>query len=137
MSLCFTMRSGLVITFLPRSTQGDNIRPWHTPFPIWNQSVVPCPVLTVASWRAYKFLKRQIGWYIITILHDRNVKDIPTQLDLYTTIKTQSLIPFPIPFPFSLKMMSFIYIMLYISRVRRICANPNFLLELYQVLLYF
>ena len=29
--------------------QGDNIQPWHTPFPIWNQSVVPCPVLTVAS----------------------------------------------------------------------------------------
>ena len=24
--------------------QGDNIQPWHTPFPIWNQSV-PCPVL--------------------------------------------------------------------------------------------
>ena len=33
--------------------QGDNIQPWHTPFPIWNQSVVPCPVLTVASWPAY------------------------------------------------------------------------------------
>ena len=29
--------------------QRDNIQPWHTPFPIWNQSVVPCPVLTVAS----------------------------------------------------------------------------------------
>ena len=29
--------------------QGDNIQPWRTPFPIWNQSVVPCPVLTVAS----------------------------------------------------------------------------------------
>ena len=29
--------------------QGDNIQPGHTPFPIWNQSVVPCPVLTVAS----------------------------------------------------------------------------------------
>ena len=28
--------------------QGDNIQPRHTPFPIWNQSVVPCPVLTVA-----------------------------------------------------------------------------------------
>ena len=40
--------------------QGDNIQPWHTPFPIWNQSVVPCPVLTVASWPAYKFLKRQL-----------------------------------------------------------------------------
>ena len=26
--------------------QGDNIQPWHTPFPIWNQSVVSCPVLT-------------------------------------------------------------------------------------------
>ena len=25
--------------------QSDKIQPWHTPFPIWNQSVVPCPVL--------------------------------------------------------------------------------------------
>ena len=40
--------------------QGDNIHPWRTPFPIWNQSFVPCPVLTVASWPAYSFLKRQV-----------------------------------------------------------------------------
>ena len=42
--------------------QGDNIQPWCTPFPIWNQSVVPCPVLTVASWPVYRFLKRQVRW---------------------------------------------------------------------------
>ena len=42
--------------------QGDNIQPWRTPFPIWNQSVVPFPVLTVASWPAYRFLKRQVRW---------------------------------------------------------------------------
>ena len=42
--------------------QGDNIQPWRTPFPLWNQSVVPCPVLTVASWPAYRFLKRQVRW---------------------------------------------------------------------------
>ena len=42
--------------------QGNNIQPWHTPFPIWNQSAVPCPVLTVASWPAYRFLKRQVRW---------------------------------------------------------------------------
>ena len=47
--------------------QGDNIQPWHTPFPIWNQSVVPCPVLTVASWPAYRFLKRQVRWSGIAI----------------------------------------------------------------------
>ena len=41
---------------------GDNIQPWCTPFPIWNQSVVPCPVLTVASWPAYRFPKRQVRW---------------------------------------------------------------------------
>ena len=29
--------------------QDDNIQPWHTPFPILNQSTVPCPVLTVAA----------------------------------------------------------------------------------------
>ena len=41
--------------------QGDNIQPWCTPFLIWNQSVVPCPVLTVASWPAYRFLRRSGG----------------------------------------------------------------------------
>jgi len=35
--------------------QGDNIQPWHILFPIWNKSVVPCPVLTVASWPAYNY----------------------------------------------------------------------------------
>ena len=47
--------------------QGDNIQPWLTPFPLWNQSVVPCPVLTVASWPAYRILKRQIRWSGIPI----------------------------------------------------------------------
>ena len=42
--------------------EGDNIQPWCTPFPILNQSVVPCLVLTVASWPAYKFLRRQVRW---------------------------------------------------------------------------
>ena len=27
---------------------------------IWNQSVVSCPVLTVASWPAYRFLRKQL-----------------------------------------------------------------------------
>ena len=41
--------------------QGDNIQPGYTPFPIWNQSVVPCPVLTVVSSLANSFLKRQVS----------------------------------------------------------------------------
>ena len=40
--------------------QDDNIQPWHTSLPIWKQSVVPCPVLTVVSWPAYWFLRRQV-----------------------------------------------------------------------------
>ena len=40
--------------------QDDNIQSWRTPFLIWNQSTVPCPVLTVASWPAYRFLRRQV-----------------------------------------------------------------------------
>ena len=47
--------------------QGDNIQPWRTPFPILNQSVVPCPVLTVASWPAYRFPRRQVRWSCIPI----------------------------------------------------------------------
>ena len=42
--------------------QGANIQPWHTPFQIWNQSVVQFPVLTVASWPVYRFLRRQVRW---------------------------------------------------------------------------
>ena len=37
--------------------QGDNIQPWHTPFPIW----------TFASCPAYRFLKRQVRWSGIPI----------------------------------------------------------------------
>ena len=42
--------------------QGDNIQPWRTPLPILNQSVFPCPVLTVDSWPAYRFLRSQVIW---------------------------------------------------------------------------
>ena len=31
------------------------------------QSVVPCPVITVASWPAYRFLRRQVRWPDIPI----------------------------------------------------------------------
>jgi len=48
--------------------QSDNIQPWCTPFPIWNQSVVPCPHLTIASWLTYRFLRRQVRWSVIHIL---------------------------------------------------------------------
>ena len=47
--------------------QGDNIQPWHTPFTVWKQSVLPCPVLTAASWPAYRFLRRQDRWSVIPI----------------------------------------------------------------------
>ena len=33
---------------------------------IWNQSVVSCLVLTVASWPLYRFLRRQVRWSSIS-----------------------------------------------------------------------
>ena len=59
--------------------QGDNIQPWCTPFPIWNQSVVPCSVLTVASWPAYRFLRRhQVVW------HSHLFKNFPQFIVIHT-----------------------------------------------------
>ena len=53
----------LMIYFVYKlNEQADNIQPWCTPFLIWNQSVVSCPVLTVASWPAYRFLWRKFRW---------------------------------------------------------------------------
>jgi len=49
--------------------QGDNIHPWHIPFPIWNQSIVPCLVVTVAIWPAYRFLRRQVVWHSHLLKH--------------------------------------------------------------------
>ena len=43
------------------------IQLWHTPFPILNQSTVPCPVLTVAFWAAYRFCRKQVRWSGIPI----------------------------------------------------------------------
>ena len=62
--------------------QGDNIQLWHTPFLIWNQSVFPCPVLIVASWPAYRFLKKQVRW-----------SDIPISFRIFHSLlwSTQSL----------------------------------------------
>ena len=37
------------------------------PFPILNQSIVPCTVLTAASYPAYRFLRRQVKWSGISI----------------------------------------------------------------------
>ena len=41
--------------------QGDNKQPCCILFSIFNLSVL-CKVLTVASWPAYRFLRRQVGW---------------------------------------------------------------------------
>ena len=62
--------------------QCDNIQPWGTPFPIWNQSIVPCPVLTVASWPTYRFLREQlrcsgtpVSWRILQFAVIHTLKD--------------------------------------------------------------
>ena len=60
--------------------QGDNIQPWCTPFPIWNQSVVPCLVLTVASCPGYRFLRRQVKWSGIPI----SFKNFPQFVVIHT-----------------------------------------------------
>ena len=57
----------MVYSVYKLNKQGDNIQPWRTPFPIWKQSAVPCPALTVASWPAHRFLKRQVRWFCIPI----------------------------------------------------------------------
>ena len=67
-SLCFIQPSILhVVSAYKLNNQGDNIQPWRIRFPVLNQSV-PSPVLTVASWPAYRFLRRQVRWSGIPML---------------------------------------------------------------------
>ena len=50
--------------------QSTNIQPWRTSFPIWDQSVVPCPVITVASWSAYNFSGVRSGGLVFSSLSE-------------------------------------------------------------------
>ena len=46
--------------------QGDNIQPWYTPFPIWNQYDVSCPVLTSSCFPTCIQISQEAGqvvWY--------------------------------------------------------------------------
>ena len=52
--------------------QGDNVQPWHTHFPMLNQSFVPC-CFNCCFLSAYRLLRRQVRWSRIhlslTIFH--------------------------------------------------------------------
>ena len=63
----FSLAVHMMYSAYKLNKEGDNIQPWHTPFPIWSQSVLPCLVLTVASWPTYRFLWRQVRWSGIPI----------------------------------------------------------------------
>ena len=59
-SLAFHMIHSAYSICTQPNKQSDNIHPWCSPFPIWNQSIFPCLVLIVASWPEYRFLRRQV-----------------------------------------------------------------------------
>ena len=59
----------MVFSAYKLNNQGDSTQLCRTPFPILNQLVVPCPVLTVVSWPIHRFLRSQVRWYGTTIFH--------------------------------------------------------------------
>ena len=59
--------------------QGDKIQPWHTLFPILDQFIVPCLVLTVVSWPAYRCKEAgKVVWYC------QLLKNIPQFVVIHT-----------------------------------------------------
>ena len=60
-SLCFIQPSiYMMYSAYKLNKQGGNIQAWCASFLIWNQSIISCLVLTVASSPAYRFLRRQV-----------------------------------------------------------------------------
>ena len=58
--------------------QGDNIQPWHTPLPIWNQPV-PCPVLTF--FLIYIHISQEAGQ---VVLYSHLFKNFPQSVVIHT-----------------------------------------------------
>ena len=68
--------------------QDGDIQPWHTSFPIFKQSIVLCPIVTVASWLAWRFLRRQVMWSGISIS-----LSFPQFVVIYTVVWSQQTGP--------------------------------------------
>ena len=95
--------------------QGDNKQPWHTPFPIWNQPVVPCLVQTFASWPIFKLVWRQVNWsgipiswriFQFVVIHTVKVFSVVSEADVFleflcfSVISRMFTIPSLVPLPF-------------------------------------
>ena len=61
-SSSLSARRVLSSVYMRLDNQSDNIQFWCSLFPILIKSIVPCPVLSVASWPAYRILRRQVRW---------------------------------------------------------------------------
>ena len=77
---------------------------WCIPFPILNQSFVPCLVLTAASWPVYTFLRRQVRWSGIPIsknflqfvvVHIVKSFSIVTEADVYVFLELRCFLNDP------------------------------------------
>ena len=69
--------------------QGDNIQAWCTPFLILNQSVVPCPVLIVASCPAHSILRRCKNFPQFVVIH------MVTGFSLFNGAEVDAFLEFP------------------------------------------
>ena len=71
-----------------------------------NNRLVPCPVLTVASWPAYRFLKRQVRWSGIpiswrifpqlTVIHTVKGFDILSKAEIYVFLELSCFFDDPV-----------------------------------------
>ena len=58
----FSPEFHMIFSALKLNKQSDNIQPWHTPFPILNQSVVSCPVCFLTHIQVSQETGT-VGWY--------------------------------------------------------------------------
>ena len=71
---------------------GNNIQLWCTPFLIWNQSLVPYLVQTVASWPPCRFLRRQVRWSSIPVSNN-----LGRYYLCYSSIAAKQMITYLVP----------------------------------------
>ena len=83
--------------------QGDNIQLWHTPFPILNQSIVPCSVLTNCCFLTWIQISQEAGqvvWYShlfknfpqFVVIHTVKSLDIVNKADVFLELFSFSMI---------------------------------------------
>ena len=108
--------------------QDNNIHPRHTPFPILEQFAVPCLILSIASWPAFRFPRNQVRWsgipISLKIFHSFFLWFTQSKVLVYSMRKKWMFFWSSLSFPM-IQQLSAIWVLILLSFLNQACISGS------------